>query len=96
MSCEAAAGLQIVDDEGISGIEEAVPILLGVLDCPVVLGAADGTVNGDDHPSGEHIVDLLMIEVATVIALDEQGSAIFAEEFFQVGGNLFTTGHITG
>ena len=96
MSCEAAARAQVFDDEGIAGIEEAIPVLLGVFDRPVVLRAADGAIDRDDHPFSKDLVYRLVIEVATVITLDEQGSAMILEEFFQMGGNLLTTGHVAG
>lgn len=96
MSCDAAARLQVVSHEGVAGIEEAVPVLLSVLDGAVVLGASDGAIDWDDHPFSQDLVDGLVVEVAPVVALDEQGSAVFAEEFFEVVGNLFTTGHVAG
>ena len=57
MSGEAAACLQMGEKVRILWIHEPVPVLLGILDGTVVLGTANGAVDGDYHPLGEDIVN---------------------------------------
>ena len=93
---QGAASFQVIQDEGIFRIHEPVPVLLGIFDGAVVFGTTVGAVDRDNMPPGQDCVDFLVIEIAPIVALDEQGSPMFAEEYFQMCADLFTGGEGTG
>lgn len=90
MRREAAAGIEVLGHVRVPRIEHPVPVLLGVLDGAVVLGAVHGAVKRDDHPLGEDGVDCPVVEVCPVVSFQEQGWPVFLEEPFQVPGHLLT------
>lgn len=66
---EDAVELKVLAYLGIFRIEDTVPVFLGVLDGTVVLGTAHRAVEGDDSPLVEDLVDGIVVEVGSVIAL---------------------------
>ena len=74
--------------------EGALHFVLCLFDASVVLRVCAGAVERDDHVTVENSVNVGMVEVAAIIALDYQRRADQVEQRLEPGGDLWSVSKV--